>query len=1488
MKKYRKLIVLLLVFILMAAAFGKEAQASGSRPQDITSLGPAQTDLEFHYDALSNMLQWKGKNTSVYDKASIMVIYVWRLTSSGDYGDLVMKRTLDITTSLYHSPDDGIHAAYPLSELEYGKYGAAVVFENGDRKFIARTPVIKFTIFAPGECKHIDPTGKSAWSAWKTTASATCEKDGKESRTCSICNKTESRAIAKLGHNWGKWQTSTKATCTQHGTETRKCSRCGKTESRAIAATGHSWSSWTVTKQAGCETAGEETRTCSRCGSKETRTAGAALGHSWGEWKVTKAASCAEEGEETRTCSRCSKTETRAIAKLPHKWSAWTVNGIPGGHGEPIQEGRMCEECYAVEFRETDPYPPVAKVGDEGICVVIAQELLKICGDYNGPCDGIFREDLSAALKTYEKMVGLSVTGAIYADTLQMLSERLWSLLQQEAPTGECTLYIFPESGLEVDALRRCGYKSNENGTHTVMSFMIGFAYDWKDEVCEYEFYEDEYEQASYIEPCRTVNEYMMCECGYKEELQFAIAELKDFSEIFDGGMVLYIGFLDELEKSGLPLVEGLCYEAWNSLTWYGFSGAKTYDVWLVKLGDDDSETLLLEDHTENSFFDLPQLEPGKYGAAVQAKDKDGKAISDPTLLYFGVQSDTMPAPQNVILKNGVASWDYGFEYTNPLFHVALLTMNEGEEIYYETDTSDTWLDLTAVFMEMVAKGVNPQGVQAAIVARDAGGKFKDSEQAFSTAEKLTIPSFYRVLCAVNVRSGPGKNYERIGGYSRGDYFICYETVAGADGIYYVVNYKGQTGYVLSSCAAWFIPKLFSAHVDMGEGNSAEVFTNPDGTIDQTDLENKVQKKGWRLTALKQTGGSGTGELDLNRVLSPGDTFEAVWEKDPDYVFVRFCKNAQGESARVYGPDGKLTDKEIPIRIGSTFRIQTGGGDAYVPGWRCWDGDYYIEVTDETPFTAKMTTVFMYERKGQEITLGKQTLTGRREELLYLYDVNNKPLGRLQEGDVLTITDRNNRIGNFAMMYKVGVKRLGKEGFIFAELLDGQNGAKSWNIYFDPDGGYCPVAWLKATYQKGYPYPTLTQYPAATRSGYYFAGWTDKTGNVVTPGYEFTDSVKLKANWIKYTGQEVKQGLTISLGAVPFEEQTKPYGFETPGSTKQIPLPVCEEVQVIGQTREMYQCLRSDHTIVWVEKRFIETDFEVIFNTARIGRWEFSLEGGDPDDEYMDDDAVYAYLGDVYYKGQWGTLFYVIGRRGGKWQKVAVPNAIRNKDVSLGAGVGWVCNSWMAYSTYGRVNFCAGEGICWLDSVDVKLGSSIASQGGAFPIPCLSGYEFDGWYTDPVLGKWFDANTPVTESLTVYAHYKHLYDDYRAATEEAPIFDRCSSAEGKILGYVKAGETVIVQKESKKGLFAWVTHDGVSGWVQTRYLAAGNIMEAKGDRKEDMAIRSEPKYKKGTVYRDVKQVELFLHLSSEGSYYKVAYPCKEGYAYIAKDQLKER
>ena len=55
--------------------------------------------------------------------------------------------------------------------------------------------------------------------------------------------------LEPLGHNWGGWEVSKAATCTAAGEESRSCSRCGQTETRAAAALGHSWSDWAVTKE---------------------------------------------------------------------------------------------------------------------------------------------------------------------------------------------------------------------------------------------------------------------------------------------------------------------------------------------------------------------------------------------------------------------------------------------------------------------------------------------------------------------------------------------------------------------------------------------------------------------------------------------------------------------------------------------------------------------------------------------------------------------------------------------------------------------------------------------------------------------------------------------------------------------------------------------------------------------------------------------------------------------------------------------------------------------------------------------------------------------------------------------------------------------------------------------------------------------------------------------------------------------------------------
>ena len=66
---------------------------------------------------------------------------------------------------------------------------------------------------------------------WKITQAPTCEEKGTEEEVCKVCNKkSASREIDPLGHDWSDWK--------DNGTqETRTCSRCEKTETRDIPET---------------------------------------------------------------------------------------------------------------------------------------------------------------------------------------------------------------------------------------------------------------------------------------------------------------------------------------------------------------------------------------------------------------------------------------------------------------------------------------------------------------------------------------------------------------------------------------------------------------------------------------------------------------------------------------------------------------------------------------------------------------------------------------------------------------------------------------------------------------------------------------------------------------------------------------------------------------------------------------------------------------------------------------------------------------------------------------------------------------------------------------------------------------------------------------------------------------------------------------------------------------------------------------------------
>ena len=142
-------------------------------------------------------------------------------------------------------------------------------------------------------------------------------------------------------HIWSDWSETTAPTCGKDGVETRTCSDCGDTETRAILATGeHSWSAWTTTSD------GVNTRSCTTCGESETSGAHSEDAHVWTNWQVTVPATCGKDGEKVGTCKNCSKTLTLILpATGNHTWESWATAEGDGSRS------RTCSTCDEVQTK---------------------------------------------------------------------------------------------------------------------------------------------------------------------------------------------------------------------------------------------------------------------------------------------------------------------------------------------------------------------------------------------------------------------------------------------------------------------------------------------------------------------------------------------------------------------------------------------------------------------------------------------------------------------------------------------------------------------------------------------------------------------------------------------------------------------------------------------------------------------------------------------------------------------------------------------------------------------------------------------------------------------------------------------------------------------------------------------------------------------------------------------------------------------------------
>ncbi len=313
-------------------------------------------------------------------------------------------------------PATGNHTSSPAvkENVKNATCGADGSYDEVVYCSVCKAEISRKTVTVPA-------TGKHTFDEWETTKAATCATAGTQTRTCSVCGKTETQTVAATGnhtasaavkenvknatcgadgsyeevvycsvckaqisrktvtapatgkHAFTEWETTKTATCATAGTQTRICSVCGKTETQTIPATGNHTSSPAVkenVKNATCGTDGsyDEVVYCSVCKaqiSRKTVTVPATGKHTFDEWETTKAATCATSGTQTRTCSVCGKTETQTIpATGKHTASAAVKENVKNatcGADGSYEEVVYCSVCKAEISRKTVTVPATGK-----------------------------------------------------------------------------------------------------------------------------------------------------------------------------------------------------------------------------------------------------------------------------------------------------------------------------------------------------------------------------------------------------------------------------------------------------------------------------------------------------------------------------------------------------------------------------------------------------------------------------------------------------------------------------------------------------------------------------------------------------------------------------------------------------------------------------------------------------------------------------------------------------------------------------------------------------------------------------------------------------------------------------------------------------------------------------------------------------------------------------------------------------------------------
>lgn len=280
------------------------------------------TEVNISNNVLLKMKQWASTNGQYISVNGAEAAVGTR--SNPTAGGLV--NTIGNNTQLWYTDFNGV-----LQKIVHSKNLCTKHETNHKDANCTENGWVKYECTFEKNNNAVDPEHKDQWTEntdidpnahnyVKTTVPPTCGAQGYDEYTCthdSSHTYKDNYTPATGLHTYGEWTVKTPATCEGEGEEHRTCSMCHKEETRKTAALGHQWKE--VSRTGNCGVAGEIHYVCEHDSSHTKTEPVAPTGnHQFNAWHQTKAPTCMEDGEEQHECEVCGKPETRKVDKLDH------------------------------------------------------------------------------------------------------------------------------------------------------------------------------------------------------------------------------------------------------------------------------------------------------------------------------------------------------------------------------------------------------------------------------------------------------------------------------------------------------------------------------------------------------------------------------------------------------------------------------------------------------------------------------------------------------------------------------------------------------------------------------------------------------------------------------------------------------------------------------------------------------------------------------------------------------------------------------------------------------------------------------------------------------------------------------------------------------------------------------------------------------------------------------------------------------------------